>query len=106
MELTTLIRGAVLFLILATTLGANMEDNFIARLGLDANYAIVIGLALFCTMMLSARNAFIVVIVVVFSLNANMPSEFSLNFGVDRDYYAGFMFAVLLQPILVRVIQV
>jgi len=35
-------------------------------------------------------------------LSENMPADFSLNFGFDRDYYAGIMQAMVLQPIVAR----
>jgi len=96
MELTTLLRCAVIFLVLATTFSANMADNLIARFGIEQSYRYVLGLALMFTLMLNERNAFIIAAVVLLSLNANMPVKFSLNMGLDRDYYAGFMMALLL----------
>ena len=107
MELTTLLRCAVIFLVLATTFSANMADNLIARLGIEQSYGYVLGLglALMFTLMLNERKAFIIAAVVLLSLNANMPVEFSLNMGLDRDYYAGFMMALLLQPVMNRAMQ-
>ena len=105
MELTTLLKCAVIFLVLATTFSANMADNLIARLGIEQSYGYVLGLALMFTLMLNERKAFIIAAVVLLSLNANMPVEFSLNMGLDRDYYAGFMMALLLQPVMNRAMQ-
>ncbi|MFN3239760.1 MAG: hypothetical protein ACE37D_22280 [Pseudomonadales bacterium] len=102
MDFANLIRTCVIFLVLATTLATNMDDNLLARLGMDSNFAYVLGFAALFSVLLSERNAFIVAAVVMFSLNANMPIDFSLNLGVDRDYYAGLMFALLLQPVMVR----
>jgi len=39
--------------------------------------------------------------VIILSLNANMPADFSLNFGYDRDLYGGFMLALVIQPLLI-----
>lgn len=102
MDFSNLIRSCVIFLVLATTLATNLDDNLIARLGMEPSAAYVLGFALLFSVLLSERNAFIVAAVVIFSLNANMPLDFSLNFGIDRDYYAGLMFALLLQPVMVR----
>lgn len=82
-----------------------MDDNLLARLGIEPSYGYVLGMALLFSVLLSERNAFIVAAVVFFSLNANMPMEFSLNFGLDRDIYAGLMMAILLQPIMFRTMQ-
>lgn len=105
MDFATLIRCAVIFLVLMTTFGANMDDNLLARLGFEPSYGYVLGMALLFSLLLSERHAFIVAAVVMLSLNANMPLEFSLNFGLDRDYYAGLMMALLLQPIMFRTMQ-
>lgn len=105
MDFATLIRCTVIFLVLMTTFSANMTDNLIARLGMEPAYSYVFALALMFSLMLTERNVFIVATVVLFSLNANMPAAFSLNMGIDRDYYAGIMMALLIQPIMVRTMQ-
>lgn len=105
MDVANLTRTLVIFLVLATTLATNMDDNLLARLGINAGGGYVLGFALLFSVLLSERNAFIVAAVVLFSLNANMPLDFSLNFGIDRDYYAGLMMALLLQPAMVRTMQ-
>ncbi len=102
MDFANIIRSCVVFLVLATTLATNVDDNLISRLGIEPSAGYIIGFALLFSVLLSERNAFIVAAVVLFSLNANMPLDFSLNFGIDRDYYAGLMFALLLQPAMAR----
>ena len=104
MALATMTRCTLVFLILAATIGTNLEDNVISRLGLATNYAYVLGTALVGTALIAGRNAFIIASIVVFSLNANMPADFSLNFGMDRDYYTGLMMAFVCQPFFVRVV--
>tara|TARA_R110002110_G_scaffold19527_3_gene80584 strand:+ start:867 stop:1190 length:324 start_codon:yes stop_codon:yes gene_type:complete len=105
MDFATLIRCGVIFLVLLTTFGANMDDNLLARLGIEPSYGYVLGLALIFSLLLSERNAFVVAAVVLFSLNTNMPAEFTLNLGLDRDYYAGIMLALLFQPVMYRTMQ-
>ena len=103
MEAFALIRYTLLFLIFAVTLALNLDDNLIARLGFSGNYGFILALSLICTLFVAGRHTVIVAAVVVLCLNANMPIDFSLNFGYDRDYYAGLMAALVLQPILMRV---
>ncbi len=105
MDFSNLIKTGVVFLLLATTLATNTEDNLLARLGIESGAAYVLGFSLLFSVLLSERNAFIVAAVVFFSLNANMPLDFTLNFGVARDYYAGLMIALLLQPAMVKTMQ-
>jgi len=94
-----------LFIVFLVTLALNLDDNIVARLGFSANYGYILIIAVVCTAFVAGRHAAIVAIVVVFSLNANMPLDFSLNFGYDRDLYAGLMAALVLQPILMLVLD-
>jgi uncharacterized membrane protein YgaE (UPF0421/DUF939 family) len=105
MEAFGLVRYILLFVIFSVSLALNLDDNVIARLGFSGNYGFILALALICTMFVAGRHAVIVATVVVLCLNANMPIDFSLNFGYDRDYYAGLMAALVLQPILMRMID-
>jgi hypothetical protein len=105
MQALALVRYTFLFFIFAATLALNLDDNLIARLGFSGNYGFILGLSLLCTIFVAGRHAVIVAAVVVLCLNANMPIDFSLNFGYDRDYYAGLMAALVLQPVLMRMID-
>ena len=105
MEFPLFLRFIVLFLTLSTTLALNLGDNLVARVGLTTNIGLILVVASILTYLVSGRGSFIVVGVVLLSLVANMPADFTLNMGVDRDYYAGFMLALALQPVLDRVIE-
>jgi hypothetical protein len=102
MDITTLVRSVTVFVILLVTMGINGTDNLIARLGMGGNYALVLGLAVLFTLFLVGRNIYVIGVVAVLSLIANMPADFTLNFGFDRDYYAGVMVALLFQPVVTR----
>lgn len=105
MDFSTLVRSIAVFLILAVTLGLNIDDNLVARVGMAGNYGLIIGLSFLFTLVLVGRNVYVVGVVVVLSLLANMPADFSLNFGIDRDYYAGAMMALVFQPLVTRLID-
>ena len=105
MDFTTLVRSITVFLILAVTLGLDGTDNILARIGMEGNYALLFSLAIIFTLLLAGRNVYVIGVVAVLSLIANMPADFSLNFGVDRDYYAGAMMALVLQPVVTRLID-
>lgn len=100
MDFPALVRTIAVFLILAVTLGLNIDDNLVARIGMAGNYGLIIGLSMLFTLILSGRNVYVVGVVTVLSLVANMPADFSLNFGIDRDYYAGAMMALVFQPVV------
>jgi len=105
MEITLFFRFIVLFMTLSTTLALNLGDNVVSRLGLASNLGFILLFASILTYLISGRRSFIVVGVVLLSLVANMPADFSLNMGVDRDYFAGLMIALALQPIIDKVID-
>lgn len=105
MDLPVLVRSVIVFLILAATLGLDGSNNVLARLGMQGNYALLFALALLFTLLLTTRNIYIIGAVVLLSLIANMPASFSLNFGIDRDYFTGAMVALILQPLIARIIE-
>ena len=105
MDIGNLTRFCIVFFVLATTFATNLDDNLISRLGLEPSFSYVFAAALLFSLLLTERSAYLIAAVVLFSLNANMPLDFSLNMGIDRDYYAGFMFAMLVQPIMARTME-
>lgn len=105
MEVLLYIRIAMLFLLFSVTLSMNLDDNLIARLGFSVNLGLILVLATTCTLFVARRRELIVALIVFLSLNANMPADFSLNLGYDRDLYGGLMLALLLQPLLMRVLD-
>jgi hypothetical protein len=105
MEVLLYVRIAILFLLFSVTLSMNLDDNLIARLGFSVNLGLILVLATTCTLFVARRRELIVALIVFLSLNANMPADFSLNLGYDRDLYGGLMLALLLQPLLMRVLD-
>lgn len=105
MSVAVLIRSMMVFLLFLVTLAMNGEDNLIARVGFESNYGLILLLSVLFTMILAGRSTYIVAGAVILSLVANMPADFTLNFGVDRDYFAGIMLALLLQPVVARVMS-
>ena len=105
MEVLLYVRIAILFLLFSVTLSMNLDDNLIALLGFSVNLGLILVLATTCTLFVARRRELIVALIVFLSLNANMPADFSLNLGYDRDLYGGLMLALLLQPLLMRVLD-
>ena len=105
MEVLLYVRIAILFLLFSVTLSMNLDDNLIARLGFSVNLGLILVLATTCTLFVARRSELIVALIVFLSLNANMPADFSLNLGYDRDIYGGLMLAMLMQPLLMRVLD-
>ncbi|MDG1207530.1 MAG: hypothetical protein P8N51_19330 [Pseudomonadales bacterium] len=102
MDAQLLIRWGLVFAVFVTTLSMNIGDNLIARVGVQESYLCILIVATACSALLAKRSLYLIATIAMFSLNANMPADFSLNFGFDRDYYAGVMLAMVLQPIVAR----
>ena len=102
MDVRLLIRWGLVFSVFITTFSMNIEDNLIARIGVQESYLCILIVAITCSALLAKHNLYLIATITMFSLNANMPADFSLNFGFDRDYYAGIMLAMVLQPIVAR----
>ncbi len=94
---------ALLFLLMSATLLINIDDNLLARLGLTANYGIAVFAALIVAMLVAGRKLAVVVLVVLLSLIANMPQEFALNFGVNREVFFGLMVSLVLAPYIAQI---
>jgi len=103
MDVKILAKGFMIFLVLFISLGTNIEDNFISRMGLDSNYGYVIFAAMLITLFVTNRHGLMIAAILLFSLNANMPIDFGLNFGFDRDYYTALMMALIIQPLTTRI---
>jgi hypothetical protein len=105
MDFAIMARSISVFIVFAAALAMNLEDNVVARLGMEGNYALMLTMAIIFTLLIIGRNIFVVATVVGLCLLANMPADFTLNFGFDRDLYAGIMVALLFQPVLARVLE-
>lgn len=80
------------------TLTCNIGDNIIVRLGFEFSYGVVALVAFAITLLIFHRDLVLISVILFLSLAANMPAEFLLNFGVDRDLFAGMALAVVLAP--------
>ena len=105
MDFRTLVRTMAVFMIMVVTFSVDGSDNLLARLDLSGNYPLIMAAAVAFTMILARRHLYIVAAVAILSLIANMPADFSLNFGFDRDYYAGIMVALAIQPAVTRIMS-
>ena len=97
-NIQTTIKSAAVFFMMFGTLACNIDDNLISRLGLEFSYGIVFVVAIATAALLCNRDVLIIAIIFFLSLNANMPAEFLLNFGMDRDLFAGVAMALILAP--------
>ena len=96
MTLANIVKSLLICVIIAGTMLLNVEDNLLSRMGLMDNYALLSVLVLLITIMATGINTFLTAVIIIFSVNTNMPTDFALNFGIDRDIYALGMLILLL----------
>jgi|TARA_B100001964_G_C14218798_1_gene594199 hypothetical protein len=61
--------------------------------------------AMVMTGLIMHRDLALVVLILFLSIGANMPAEFMLNFGIDRDIFTGILGAIILLPLIARIIS-
>ncbi len=95
-------RTSLIFAILSATMLINQDDNLLARIGMNGNYALLAAVALISAVLLSSRPSTTVAAAALLSLAANAPIEYIIGIGLNRDYYAAFLMVLLVQPIASR----
>lgn len=96
MSLANITKSALICIIVAATMLINPEDNLLARHGFAGSYLFLLLAVLLVTIFAMGANTFIAAIVIIFTMNANMPGDFALNFGMDRDIFAISMVVLLI----------
>ncbi|MEW5754962.1 MAG: hypothetical protein AB1810_01530 [Pseudomonadota bacterium] len=95
---------AVFFIVLLVSLGANMPDGVIARLGLEPNYLIALGICAVFTWMCVGRHTAVMVAIALLSIGANLTAASAQGMGIDRDVLAALMFSMVILPALINLI--
>ncbi len=96
---------ALIFLILFLSIAVNLEDNVVARVGLDPNYLMMTLVAVVIAGLIAHRSMMLITLVLFLSIGANMPADLMLDYGIDRDYLTGVLVAVVIVPLLARFID-
>ncbi len=96
------LRTSLVFFIFVATFSLNDGDNLLDRIVYEASFLYTLVAAFGVSMMLSGRSLHLMFAVWVLGLTANLPAEFPLNLGIDRDVFGGFMVWTLLVPMISR----
>jgi hypothetical protein len=91
----------LVFVVLLMTIGVNLPEGMIARLGMDANWLKAALAAWIFTALVIHRGMALIVLVIFMSLMANLP----VDIGIDKDILLGGMVAVAVTPYLARWIE-
>ena len=97
---TATIRFGLIFLTLTLTIGVNLPEGFLARLGFDANILMASLLAFAITGLVYHRHIALVVLVVLMVVGANLPAEKIAAVGYESDYLLAALVAIVLMPLI------
>ena len=92
----------LVFVVLLLTLGANLSDGFLARIGLDADILLVaLGVFVIAGLIAHQNLAFIVIVCLV-AIAANLPAEMAASIGYNQDLMFGLLVGLVVIPFLSR----
>ena len=97
---SNLSKGFILFLMITATMAVNLDDNLLARPGFEMNFGLVLIAALIVAFLAAEQKMAVIFLLGAFSLIANMPADFALNFGLDRDIFFGLLSSITLAPVI------
>ena len=100
-----MMRGTLFFFALMATLIVNMDDNLVARLGIEASTQTAFIAAALLTPVLALRSTLLAGTAVLLSLMANMPADFAFNPHLNRDYLGALVVAIAAMPVVSRVLD-
>lgn len=91
----------LVFVVVLMTIGVNLPEGVIARLGMDPNWLKAALAAWIIAALVSHRRMALIVLVIFMSLIVNLP----VDVGVDKDILLGSLVAVVVTPYLAKWIE-
>ena len=95
-----MLRFGLVFLTLTMSIGVNLDEGFLARLGVDPNILLVALIALITTGLIVNRHLALIVLITVMAIGANVPIESAVEMGYDPDYILAGLIALIFAPIV------
>jgi len=92
----------LVFFTLSLSIGVNLSDGFLARMGFDPNLLMAAAVAFVITGLIVHRHLALVVSVVLLTIGANLPAATAASIGYDPDFMLAGLIAVVLLPLTRR----
>jgi len=89
---------ALVFFVLFMSIGVNLPDGIIARVGADPNILIVALSALVIAGLVAHRHLALIVLIIIMCIGANLPADYASHVGINRDALTASLVAFLLTP--------
>jgi len=93
---------ALVFFVLFMSIGINLPDGIIARVGIDPNVLIAALCALVFAGLVAHRHLALIVLITIMCIGANLPADYASQVGINRDVLTASLIAFLLTPYIVQ----
>ena len=100
-----MIKLAIISLTMFMSIGANLADGFMYRLGFDPDILFVALIAFVIAGMIACRNIALIVIVVLLTIGANISEETALSIGYDPDYLLMGLITLVFVPFVCKQLE-
>jgi len=100
-----MIKFAIVSLTMMMSIGANLSDGFIARLGFDPDILLVTLIAFVVTGMIYHHHIALVVLVVLMTVGANVSEETALSMGYNPDYLLAGLITFVITPFVCKQLE-
>jgi hypothetical protein len=95
----------LVFLVMYMSIGANLPDGVIARLGVDPNYLVGALFAFIITGLIAHRHLALIVLVILMCIGANLPADYAAQAGINRDVMMASLVTFALSPYIIRIFE-
>ncbi len=92
-------RFILVFLTMLMSIGVNLDEGFLVRLGIDPNILYVALISFVVTGLIAHRHLALIVIIFIMAYAANVPIEAAANMGYDPDYILAGLVAIIFAPL-------
>lgn len=96
---------ALVFFVMYMSIGVNLPDGIIGRLGVDPNYLIGALIAFVLAGLIAHRHLALIVLVTLMCIGANLPADYAAQVGINRDVLTAGLVACILSPYLIQWIE-
>ena len=98
-----MIKAVFVFCVLFMTIGINLPNSMISRIGLDADVLMAALASFVITGLIVHRQLLLILLVLVCAIGANMPEDVVSTWGIDRDYILATLIALVVLPVGIKI---
>lgn len=95
----------LVFMTLSLSLGVNLEEGFLRRLGFDPDVLMLAVVAFVISGLVVHRRLALIVVVVLLAIGANAPPGVAESLGYDPDIALAALFGVVTVPYMARMTE-